>query len=39
VAAAEMMERLRINQLLVIDPDGVLAGALTTHDLMLAKVI
>lgn len=39
VEAAEMMERLRISQLLVIDPDGVLQGALTTHDLMLARVI
>lgn len=39
VEAAEMMERLRISQLLVLDGDGRLAGALTTHDLMLAKVI
>lgn len=39
VAAAEMMERQRINQLLVVDDHGALAGALTTHDLMLAKVI
>jgi len=39
VEAAEMMERQRISQLLVIDARGVLAGALTTHDLMLAKVI
>ena len=38
-AAAEMMERQRINQLLVVDLQGALAGALTTHDLMLAKVI
>jgi arabinose-5-phosphate isomerase len=37
--AAEVMERLRISQLLVLDAQGVLAGALTTHDLMLAKVI
>ncbi len=37
--AAEMMERLRISQLLVVDAAGALAGALTTHDLMLAKVI
>lgn len=37
--AAEMMERLRISQLLVLDDDGHLAGALTTHDLMQAKVI
>ena len=39
VEAAEIMERLRISQLLVIDARGALAGALTTHDLMLAKVI
>ncbi|MBD5801806.1 Arabinose 5-phosphate isomerase KdsD [Azoarcus sp. Aa7] len=38
-AAAEVMERQRINQLLVVDRHGTLAGALTTHDLMLAKVI
>ncbi len=37
--AAEMMERLRISQLLVVDEAGALVGALTTHDLMLAKVI
>ncbi len=37
--AAEIMERQRISQLLVVDADGRLAGALTTHDLMLAKVI
>ncbi|KON81014.1 KpsF/GutQ family sugar-phosphate isomerase [Azoarcus sp. PA01] len=39
VEAAEIMERLRISQLLVVGADGTLAGALTTHDLMLAKVI
>lgn len=39
VEAAEIMERLRISQLLVVDTRGALAGALTTHDLMLAKVI
>ncbi len=37
--AAEAMERLRVSQLLVVDGAGRLAGALTTHDLMLAKVI
>lgn len=37
--AAEVMERQRISQLLVLDAAGKLAGALTTHDLMLAKVI
>jgi arabinose-5-phosphate isomerase len=39
VEAAEMMERLRVNQLLVIDGAGVLVGTLDTHDLMQAKVI
>ncbi|HJV25349.1 MAG TPA: KpsF/GutQ family sugar-phosphate isomerase [Aromatoleum sp.] len=39
VEAAEVMERQRISQLLVIDDEGRLVGALTTHDLMLAKVI
>lgn len=39
VEAAELMETRRISQLLVIDADGGLVGALTTHDLMLAKVI
>lgn len=39
VEAAEMMERLRISQLLVVDSAGKLAGALTTHDLMQARVI
>lgn len=39
VEAAEMMERLRISQLLVAGDDGVLAGALNTHDLMRARVI
>lgn len=39
VEAAATMENLRISQLLVLDDAGRLAGALTTHDLMLAKVI
>ncbi|MDD3354944.1 KpsF/GutQ family sugar-phosphate isomerase [Zoogloea sp.] len=39
VEAAEMMERLRISQLLVTDEGGRLVGALNHHDLMLAKVI
>ena len=39
VKAAEMMERLRISQLLVVDKTGMLVGALNTHDLMLARVI
>ncbi len=39
VEAAEQMEQHRITQLLVADRDNRLAGALTTHDLMQAKVI
>ena len=39
VEAAEIMERLHINQLLVVDGAGVLVGALNTHDLMQARVI
>lgn len=39
VEAVEMMERFRINQLLVTDNEGVLAGALNMHDLFAARVI
>ena len=39
VEAAERMEHFRITQLLVTDDDNRLQGALTTHDLMQAKVI
>ena len=39
VEAVEMMERLRINALLVADPDNRLIGALNMHDLFTAKVI
>ncbi|MCE1239233.1 MAG: KpsF/GutQ family sugar-phosphate isomerase [Azonexaceae bacterium] len=39
VEAVEMMERLRINALLVTDAEGRLAGALNMHDLFSAKVI
>ncbi|MGL5630962.1 MAG: KpsF/GutQ family sugar-phosphate isomerase [Azovibrio sp.] len=39
VEAVEMMERYRINQLLVARVDGVLLGALNMHDLFRAKVI
>jgi len=39
VEAVEMMERLRINALLVTEHDGHLAGALNMHDLFTAKVI
>jgi arabinose-5-phosphate isomerase len=37
--AASLMEQHRISQLLVVDGDGRLVGALNTHDLMQAKVI
>jgi len=39
VEAALCMEHNRITQLLVADEAGALQGALTTHDLMRAKVI
>jgi arabinose-5-phosphate isomerase len=39
VEAVELMERHRINQLLVIDATGTLTGALNMHDLFSAKVI
>jgi len=39
VEAVEMMDRLRINQLLVVDDDGKLVGALNMHDLFRAKVV
>lgn len=39
VEAVEMMERHKINQLLVIADDGNLAGALNMHDLFRAKVV
>ena len=34
-----MMEEHKINQLLVVDADGRLVGALNMHDLFRAKVI
>lgn len=37
--AVEMMERYRINQLVVADSDGKLIGALNLHDLFAAQVI
>jgi arabinose-5-phosphate isomerase len=37
--AVEVMERYRINQLLVVSDQGELVGALNTHDLLHAKVI
>jgi arabinose-5-phosphate isomerase len=39
VDAVQIMETHRINQLLVIDKDGTLIGALHIHDLTRAKVI
>jgi arabinose-5-phosphate isomerase len=39
VEAVEMMERHKINQLLVIDSSGELHGALNMHDLFRAKVV
>jgi arabinose-5-phosphate isomerase len=37
--AVEMMERHRINQLVVADANGRLIGALNLHDLFAAQVI
>ncbi|HET7596601.1 MAG TPA: CBS domain-containing protein, partial [Burkholderiales bacterium] len=37
--AVEIMERNKINQLLVVDEDQRLLGALNMHDLFRAKVI
>jgi arabinose-5-phosphate isomerase len=39
VEAAELMDRHRISQVLVVNDEGVLVGALNTHDLLNAKVI
>jgi arabinose-5-phosphate isomerase len=39
VDAADMMERLRITSVLVVDDAGCLCGALNSNDLMRAKVI
>lgn len=39
VEAVELMERYRINQMLVTDQDGKLIGALNTHDLLSRKII
>lgn len=39
VDAVDLMERYRINQLLVTEADGKLVGALHIHDLTRAKVI
>jgi arabinose-5-phosphate isomerase len=37
--AVELMERHKINQLLVVGDDGTLSGALDMHDLFRAKVV
>ena len=39
VEAVQIMERNKVNQLLVVDSQGVLAGALNMHDLFRAKVV
>ena len=39
VEAVDLMEHYLINQVLVVDTDGVLVGALHIHDLTRAKVI
>jgi arabinose-5-phosphate isomerase len=39
VEAVQIMERHKVNQLLVVDARGALAGVLNTHDLLRAKVI
>jgi arabinose-5-phosphate isomerase len=39
VEAVELMERHKVNQLLVAGMDGVLVGALDMHDLFRAKVV
>lgn len=39
VEAVEMMERHKINQLLVVNDQGLLVGALNMHDLFRAKVV
>jgi arabinose-5-phosphate isomerase len=37
--AAQLMERHKVSQVLVVDEAGGLLGALNTHDLLRAKVI
>jgi arabinose-5-phosphate isomerase len=39
VEAVELMERFRINQMLVVDENATLIGALNMHDLFSKKVI
>jgi len=39
VEAADLMEVAKVNSVLVVDDNGHLVGALTSNDLMRAKVI
>lgn len=39
IKAANTMDKLRLNQLLVVDTKGLLLGAIHMHDLLAAKVI
>jgi len=39
VEAVELMERHRVNQMLVVNKSGQLVGALNMHDLFRAKVV
>ena len=39
VDAATLMEQNKLSQIIVIDDDGALVGALNMHNLMSAKVI
>ena len=39
VEAVQIMEKHKVNQLLVVDARGALLGALNMHDLFRAKVI
>ncbi|ARP84979.1 KpsF/GutQ family sugar-phosphate isomerase [Bordetella genomosp. 9] len=39
VVAAQQMDELRVSQMLVLDEEGILIGALHMHDLMAAKVV
>jgi arabinose-5-phosphate isomerase len=39
VVAAQQMDELRVSQMLVLDEEGVLIGAIHMHDLMAAKVV
>jgi arabinose-5-phosphate isomerase len=39
VVAAQQMDALRVSQMLVLDDEGALIGAIHMHDLMAAKVV